>query len=438
MAATAPLAADAFGADFERFLSARREPAALTALRRAGLERFERLGFPTTRREHWRFTDLSALAAIRFEKSAGVPVDSDRLPPALDKAAHRLVFVNGFYTPGLSKVGRLPPGVVVSSLAEALWTRPEVIEKHLGRLPALEDHPFSALNDAFFEDGAFVHLPRGTVLQEPLQLVFYAAGDDTVNYPRSLIVLEEAAQAGVVAEYRGEGRYLACPLTEIAAAAEAVLEYHLIQQEDGAARHLGGLSLRQGQASQVNVHLFCDDGLLVRTDVNAVLDGEGAGCTLNGLSLVADGQLADQHLRIEHARPHGTSRQLFKNVLEGKSRAVFNGMIDVRQDAQKTDASQNNRNLLLSRRALANSNPRLEILADDVKCTHGSTVGFLDPEALFYLRTRGIGEAEARAMLAYAFANDVIERIRLASLRERLEQRLVGRLYPDATERLSS
>jgi Fe-S cluster assembly protein SufD len=267
--------------------------------------------------------------------------------------------------------------------------------------------------------------------------VFFSTGEDTVSYPRSLIVLEDGAQATIVEDYLGHGRYLNCPLSEIRLGQGAALDYYQVQEDDTQARHLGGLRVYQERDSRIRALLFSAGGLLARTDVAAVLDGEGADCRLDGLTLVAGNQVGDFHVQVEHAKPHGTSGQLFKGVLEDKGRAVFDGLIRVRKDAQKTDASQNNRNLLLSKLALANSNPRLEILADDVKCSHGSSIGFLDQDALFYFRSRGIGLAEAQAMLVYAFANDIVERIQWAPLRERLEQRLAQRLYPKAAERVT-
>ena len=250
------------------------------------------------------------------------------------------------------------------------------------------------------------------------------------------IVLEEAAQSTLVVDYRGQGRYLTCPMTEINLGKGTVLDYHLIQQDDPQSWHLSGLRLQQEQNSRFTGHLLSAGGLLTRTDIYGLLAGEGAECHWYGLTLVKDKQLGDQHLLVEHAKPRGNSQQLFKGVLEDKGRIVFDGMIRVQQHAQKTDANQQNRNLLLSRQALAHSNPRLEILADDVKCSHGSTVGFLDPNALFYLRARGIGLAEAHAMLVYAFANEIVESIELAPLRERLEQLLSERLYPAAERKV--
>jgi Fe-S cluster assembly protein SufD len=415
----------------------RPEPGPLSALRRAALDRFEALGFPSSRRESWRFTDVSALGQVQFTRAKDAPVDPAALP-RLDGHRHRLVFVNGHFVPGLSHLEGAPDKALLVSLRQALLTHPDLVLAYLERLRGLEDHPFAALNSAFLEDGAFVYLPRGAVLTTPLHLVFVSSGAQTVSYPRNLIVAEEASQLSVVEDYCGNGRYLTCPVTEAYLGDGAVLEYHKIQQEDAAAWHLGGLRVRQGRDSQARLHMVSSGGLLNRTDVFALLDGEGADCNINGLTVVEDEQLGDYHLRVEHAKPQGTSRQLFKGILDDKSRAVFDSLIYVHPHAQKTDASQTNRNLLLSRRAVASSNPRLEILADDVKCSHGSTIGFLDPDALFYLRSRGIGEAEARAMLVYAFANDSVERIRLKPLRERLEHLLFERLYPAVLERKSA
>ena len=307
-------------------------------------------------------------------------------------------FVNGRFAPGLSHLREMPDRALIASLDQALLTHPEWIEPYLDRLPGLAQHPFAALNTAFWEDGAFVHLSRGTVVETPIHLIFHAAGGDIAVYPRLLLVLDEGAQATVVVEYQGTGRYLNAPVTEAQLGDGAVLHYHQIQQESPQAFHLGGIRLQQGRNSEANLHLLSVGGQLARTDLEALLDGEGASCTLNGLTLARDQQFSDVHVRVEHAQPHGSSQQLFKSVLDGKARTVFDGMIHVRPHAQKTDARQVSRNLLLSRQAQANANPRLEILADDVKCGHGSTTGFLDPDAEFYLRARGIGAAQARAI----------------------------------------
>ena len=431
MAVTASADAGSYRREFEDFAAKRHEPDSLLKIRRQAWQRLETLGLPSGHQEAWRFTDVAALGQLAFQRAGDAPVAADRLP-LLAGPHHRLVFVNGRFAPGLSRLQSLPDKALVASLGQALLTHPESVVASLDQLKGLADNPFAARNSAFWEDGAFVYLPRGVVLEQPLQLIFFATGEDTANYPRTLIVLEDTAQVSVVVDCRGQGRYLTCPMTEIRLGRGAALAYHLIQEDDPLAWHLGGLRLQQEQNSRFTGHLLSAGGLLTRTDIYGLLAGEGTECHWYGLTLVKDRQLGDQHLLVEHAKPHGSSRQLFKSVLEDKGRTVFDGLIRVQQRAQKTDASQQNRNLLLSRQALAHSNPRLEILADDVKCSHGSTVGFLDPDALFYLRTRGIGLAEAQAMLVYAFANEIVEQIKLAPLRERLETLLSERLYPAA------
>ena len=433
MTATAPLFSDPYRPAFAEFVVHRREPDAIARLRRAAFDRFETLGWPTRQQEAWRLTDLSALQPIAFQRPTDALVDAGALP-TLDVPTHRLVFVNGRCAAGLSQLRALPGRALIASLSRALTTHPERLEPSLDRVPGLEQHPFAALNTAFWEDGAVVHLPRGTVVEEPIHLVFYAAGGDARLHPRLLLALEEGAQATVVVEYRGAGRTLNAPLAELALGAGAVLHYHQLQEEAPQAFHLGAVRVRQDRDSEANLHLVSVGGQLARTDLAVLLDGEGARCTLNGLTLARDQQYGDYHVRVEHAQPHGTSEQRFKSVLDGKARSVFDGMIHVRSGAQKTDARQTSRNLLLSRQAQAHSNPRLEILADDVKCGHGSTTGFLDPDAEFYLRARGIPAAQARALLVHAFANDNLNQIHLTPLRERLARLLASHLALDIAE----
>ncbi len=423
----APVVQNPFRQQFTAFAAGRREPDAIARLRREGLDRFASLGWPTRQQEAWRLTDLGALAQIDLQRPTDALVDAGVLP-ALDLPTHQLTFVNGRFAPGLSRLRELPGQALIASLGQALLTHPELIEPHLERLPGLSQHPFAALNAAFWEDGAFVYLPRATVVETPLHLIFHVTGDDIAVYPRLLLVLEEGAQATVVVEYRGKGRYLNAPVAELQLGADAVLHYHQVQEEASSAFHLGGVRVRQDRDSQANLHLVSFGGQLARTDLDALLDGEGASCVLNGLILANDQQMGDYHVRVEHAQPHGTSEQLFKSVLDGRARSMFDGTIHVRPHAQKTDARQTNRNLLLSKQAQANANPRLEILADDVKCGHGSTTGFLNPDALFYLRTRGIPAEQARTLLVHAFANDSLNRIQLTPLRERLASALAARL----------
>lgn len=433
MTAVAPLFSDPYRQRFAAFMTNRREPDAIARLRRTAFDRFTALGLPARQQEAWRLTDLSALQAIAFQQPADAVVDAEVLP-VLDTPAHRLVFVNGRFAPKLSRLHALPNQALVASLGQALLTHPEWVEPYLDRLPGLENHAFAALNTAFWEDGAFIGLPHGTVVDAPIHLVFYATGGDSAVHPRLLLALEDSTQATVVVEYRGTGRYLNVPVAELQLGAGAVLDYHQIQEESLQAFHLGGVRVQQGRDSQAHLHLLSIGAQLARTDLEALLDGEGAHCSLNGLTLVRDTQFSDIHIRVEHAQPRGTSEQIFKSVLDSKAHTVFDGMIHVRQHAQKTDARQANRNLLLSKQAHANANPRLEILADDVKCGHGSSTGFLDPDAEFYLRARGIPAAQARALLVHAFANDSLNRIRLTPLRERLAHVLADHLALDIME----
>lgn len=434
MAAIAALEMSAWREEYTRLVADRSEPEFVAQIRQQGLERFEALGIPNRRWESWRFTDLAGFVESPFKRTPDLPVDASQLPPMLDAESPRLVFVNGRYTPSLSNVIDLPPGIIISNLAAAIEQHPDLVATHLAKLPGLDEHPFSALNDAMLEDGAFVYVPAGKVLEQAIHLVFYASGDGTANYPRNLIVVGEAGQATIVEDYRGEGSYFTCPSTEASLANGAVCHFYKVQQETSAAYHLGNLRWHLGRDSSVELHLLSTSGRINRNDVCVCMDGEGADCTINGLILAEDGELGDYHVQVIHNQPHSTSQQVFKSVLDGKSRAVFDGLINVVKDAQKTDASQTNRNLLLSKQALANSNPRLEILADDVKCAHGSTVGFLDVDALFYLRSRGIPESQAQAMLVYAFANEQVEHIRLTPLRERLEALMIDRYFPDNSD----
>jgi Fe-S cluster assembly protein SufD len=431
MTAVAPLFSDPYRQRFADFMARRREPDGIAKLRRTAFDRFDKLGLPTRQQEAWRLTDLSALQAITWQRPGDALVDAGTLP-TLDKTpTHRLVFVNGRFAPGLSRLRDLPGKTLIASLGQALLTHPELIEPHLDRLPGLQQHPFAALNMAFWEDGAFIHLPQGTALETPIHLVFQTIGDHLAVHPRLLLVMAANTQATVVVEYGGQGGYLSGPVAELAVGEGAVLDYHQMQEEAAGAFHLGGLRVRQERASQARLHLISLGGQLARTDLQALLDGEGASCQINGLTLARDQQFSDCHVRVEHAQPHGTSEQLFKSVLEDKANTVFDGMIHVRQHAQKTDARQTSRNLLLSKQAHAHANPRLEILADDVKCGHGSSTGFLDPDAEFYLRARGIPAAQARALLVHAFANDSLNRIHLTPLRERMARVLAGRLALD-------
>jgi len=327
-------------------------------------------------------------------------------------------------------VGELPAGTIVASLAEMLARSPGLVEPWLARSAKFDNHPFVALNTAFLSDGAFLYIPRGAVTG-PIQLLFLSSsegGQATLSFPRNLFVADESSQTTIVETYAGEGAYFTSPVTELFAGPGAVIDHYKVQRESLAAFHMATFQVQGERASVPSSHSISIGGALVRNDVNAVLDGEGIDCILNGLYFGDGRQVVDNHMRVEHAKPHCASHELYKGVLDGKSRAVFNGLIHVHKGAQKTDAKQSNRNLLLSRDAIANSNPQLEIYADDVKCTHGSTVGQLDEDAIFYLRSRGIGIEAARSLLTYAFASELVERIPVEPVRHALEEFLFARL----------
>jgi len=416
-----------------------REPAWLTELRRRALERFEEVGFPTSRVEAWRNTSVKAVAGTPFAP-APARVDLDRARESLQRSGlagisrRRLVLVNGRYRPELSELDGLPPGAVVGSLGRVLAERPGELEGRLGAVGPFSEHAFAALNTAFFEDGALVALPPDLRLAEPLAIVHLiepSAGPIAV-WPRTLVLAGRGSEASVLACFaaagEGDASCLDSALTEIVVEDNASIHHHRLQLDDGACSHLGVLYARQGRDARLVSHNYDLGAALGRLDTTVVLDGEGGWCQLNGLYLTAAEQHIDNHTTLEHASAHCQSRELYKGILAERSRAVFNGRIVVRPGAQKTDAKQSNPNLLLSRDALVHTRPQLEIYADDVKCTHGATIGRLDGEALFYLRSRGIGATDARKMLVRAFAGEVIERVALPGLREWIEAAVAARL----------
>jgi Fe-S cluster assembly protein SufD len=409
-----------------------RDPEWLAGIRREGMERMRATGFPTVRDEQWKYTNVAPIVKVPFvEGRRETPWQRSRGFSVPGGEGVQLFFINGRFAPDHSSRGRGVDGLEVASLAEVLATRPETAEPHLARI-VRNGNAFASLNEAFLDDGAFVRIPRGTAVTEPIHLVFLSEPDfgPTVSHPRNLIVAERGSQAAVVETYVGttEELYFTNAVTEIVLDDAANLDLYKLERESTNAYHVTTTEVRQGRDSRFASHSMTFGGALVRNDLNVRLEAEGAECTLNGLFVGSGTQHLDNHTLIDHAKPHGTSRELYKGIMDGKSRGIFHGKIIVRPDAQKTDAMQTNKNLLLSKEALVNSTPALEIFADDVKCRHGSTIGQLDAGALFYLRSRGIGEEQARDLLVYAFASDVASRIRIASLRALVEQHLGLRL----------
>jgi len=356
----------------------------LAGLRQRAAEIFRARGFPTTHDEEWRFTNVAAIA------KADLPIAA--------------------------------PKVSCHSLRAALELHPELIDEHLGRYASNDSNPFVALNTANFEDGAFLHVPKNTIVDEPVWVDFTGVSGHA-THQRNLIVVGAGSQVRVVERYTGAGRYFTNAVTEIVVGENATVEHVKLEEESPDSFHIATIQVQQARDSNFKAHNISLGGLLVRNDVNAVLS---TGCegTLNGLYLTKGNQHVDNHTALDHAAPHAASHELYKGIMDGASSAVFNGKILVRKDAQKTDAKQTNKNLVLSENAVINTKPELQILADDVRCTHGATVGQLDEEALFYLRARGIGQIEARDLLIYAFARDVIDRVGIPSVREYLEKAL--------------
>jgi Fe-S cluster assembly protein SufD len=415
----------------------------LHRIRKAAIKRFVELGFPTTRNEDWKFTSVDPIAKIPFRpvlsyEQNGVTLEQiDRATFGLPDCI-RLVFVNGQFSADLSSSISAQGGVTVTSLGSALASHAEWLEPYLARYASYDTHAFTALNTAFIRDGALVSVPKGKNVEKPVHLIYAATsmGEGCVAHPRNLILAGPGSQATLVETYLGleEEVYFTNAVTEIIAAESTVIEHCKIQRESPEAFHVGTTQVHQARNSKVTSHFVSLGGALVRNEVRVVLDAEGCESTLNGLYLARDQQHVDNHTVIDHAKPRCTSHELYKGILDDRAHGVFNGKIYVRQDAQKTDAKQTNQTLLLSEDALINTKPQLEIYADDVKCTHGATVGQLQEEAIFYLRSRGIGEKAARGLLTYAFANDIIDRLQVSPLRAQLEDYLLSQQHVPRAE----
>jgi len=403
----------------------------LASWRGAGAEAFRASGFPTLKSEAWRFTPLHALIDGEFSVDApAAPIDKARLKGVTfgREAANRLVFVNGRLRGDLSSVGRLPPGIELLSFAEALKSRPQLVEPHLGKAPGLAGHPFAALNAAFAADGFVLHLAPEARSEAPIEILWLGSGADKppVYHPRNLVIAGHGAHATVIEHHVGLciGSYFSDSVTEIALGAGALLRHCKVQDESREAFHVATTGAHLAEAAHYDSFVFSIGGRLARNEIHVALDGRRAHCRLNGAYLGRGEQIVDHTTVIDHISPETSSKELYKGVLDGRARGVFQGRITVRPNAQKTDGQQMNRALLLSDKAEINSKPELEISADDVKCSHGATAGELDDVSLFYLRSRGIPEAEARRLLVEAFLNEVIDSVALAGMRLTLEHNI--------------
>jgi Fe-S cluster assembly protein SufD len=428
---------DPYVTEFERIDRAT-EPAWLRETRERALARFTALGFPTTRQEEWRFTNVSPIADRVFRVPVGPGGDLDGAHLAQFRLAAadlvEIVFVNGHFARRLPSLEGLPTGVSVRSLADALSSDPDRIAPHLGRHAAFENQPFAALNTAFARDGALVETAPNAVVTRPIHILFVAASGGEVSYPRVLVLAGRNSQVQIVESYVGrdgagaDGPAFTDAVSEVVLGDGAVVDHYRVQRQANDSFHLSTTHVRLSHSSTFSSHTFSFGGAIVRNDITALLAGEGGDCTLNGLYLAGGSQLVDTHTVIDHAQPHCGSHEVYKGILDGRARAVFNGKIIVRPDAQKTDAKQTNKTLLLSDNAQINTKPQLEIFANDVKCTHGATIGQLSADALFYLQTRGIDRATAQQMLIRAFAGDITGRVKIEALREQLDRVLLETL----------
>ena len=393
------------------------DDAALQAMRQQSLTQLDGMAWPTARHEAWKNTSLTKLAAVAFQNAAVPATHAEPTRGLLtDSDSHRLVFVDGHHAPALSRVHGLPSDVWIGSLQQAMRVHGARLQ---ALLPAASRDVFSTLNGASLQDGACICVPRNTRIERPIEIVWLASGQtpQAMTHPRTIVMLEESAAAYVVETYRGAPNavYFTNAVTQVVLAANAALEHIRLQDESMAAFHVGSLHAAVPRDARLRAFVMSLGGQLTRQELHVALAGEGAAAHLFGLAMARGTQHTDHHVVLEHAKPHGTSSQLFKAVLDEYATGVFGGKVLVQPHALKTDAKQMNKNILLSAQATVHTRPQLEILADDVKCSHGATVGQLAEEALFYLRSRGISQAEAKRLLTYAFAHDVFGSVTAAS-----------------------
>lgn len=397
-------------------------------LRKSAIANFSELQFPTTKDEEWKYTNIAPMLKHTFkplEKTIG-NYDIKVNHFLFDKMEHSLlVFVNGVYSNELSKIKELPDGVIIKSLAEAIKEENLIVKKHLGKYADFKGHIFTSLSTAFVNDGAFVYVPEGKVIEDPIHILFLSISnkDKILVQPRNLFVAAKNSQSTIIEHFASikEDIYFTNSVTEIVTEENAIVDHVKLQEESSKAYHIGRMDISQERNSNFSSHLISFGAEISRNDFNSRFNDEGGECMLNGLFLIENSQLFDAHTLIDHAKPHCNSHEHYKGILMDSSRGVFNGKVIVRKDAQKTNAFQENNNIILSNDALVNTKPQLEIFADDVKCSHGATIGQIDSDALFYLKSRGIGPEAAQAILIHAFASDVVRYIKIDAVRDYIE-----------------
>ncbi len=409
-------------------------PSWVQSMRRAAFDRFATLGFPTTKNEDWHFTSTSPIADQEFVllEAASGDIRREELEPFKFGARdwHTMVFVNGRFNAELSDCGKLPKGVKLRDLSTAWTAAPDVVDR-VGKIASYDVHAFTALNAAFMHDGAVVHIANNVEVDKPIHLLFVtdATAAKGMMHPRNLIMVGRQAKATVIESYvsTSDAMYFTNAVTEVSLADGATLQHYKMQREGGRAFHVSTAEVSQAKDSHYVSFSFATGATLARSNIYTTLDGEGAGATLNGLFMLDGQQHSDHQTQIVHAKPNCFSRELYKGILDDRSHGVFNGKVYVHPIAQKTDGKQTNKTLLLSDTAHIDTKPQLEIFADDVKCTHGATIGQIDQMALFYLKSRGIDRGLARRLLTYAFAADVLETLETDEVRVSLERMTLER-----------
>ena len=421
---------EAYRLDFEESAKSSKEPAWLREIRREAMGTFERLDFPTMKDEDWHFTNVAPIA----EKMFGLPrkggeVSEDLIARfAFGSEWNTIVFVNGRLE-RIDEQSKNIRGTTISTLAEEIAKDGELVKRHLSKLATPESAAFTALNSAFAADGAVIRVAADTVVDKPIHLLFISDenAENTAIQTHNLIFAEHHSQCTIIESYVSVGgeNYFSNAVTEVFVAEGARIGHYKLQTESRSAFHVGTIQVQQARDSRYESFSFATGAKLSRTNVYTTLAGDAAEAILNGLYMVDGSQHVDHQTRIEHVAPNCPSHELYKGILDGNSHGVFNGKVYVHPEAQKTDGKQSNNNLLLSDGARVDTKPQLEIFADDVKCTHGATVGRLDETALFYMRSRGIGPSQAKRLLTYAFAADVLEKIELEPLKEALEAQVL-------------
>jgi Fe-S cluster assembly protein SufD len=411
-------------------------PAWVRERREQASRRFAEVGFPNTRQEDWRFTNVAPIADARFALANGAFAQAASLIAGVKlPGALTLAIVNGRFAAGLSDLSAMPKGVRIAGLRDGARDGTDGLEQHLAKVFSIDTHPFAALNTAHLDDGVAVFVTSGAAIETPIHIVAVTGGDGkpVTAHPRVLVVAGANSQVRIAQTFIGaaDSVYFNNAVAEVVVGEGAIVEFYTDQRESLQAYHIANIQAHVGAKGVFASHAFSTGAKIQRHDIGIGLKGEGADCTMNGVYLADRERLLDTHTSLDHAMPHCTSHEVYKGILAGKAKAVFNGRIIVRIDAQKTDAKQTNRALLLSDEATINSNPQLEIFADDVKCTHGAAVGQLDEEAMFYLQARGLTRVEARAMLLHAFAGEVLEGLKIPALREQIEKTFFTALAQD-------